>query len=106
MTRGECLWIYPFLTRLKLHKTFLSDQEVSESYKNSYRKLRVCTFRSESLVNMTALIFLGNMSIVFSLARDQISLLATLQKVMVEVYKVLYTRIRDIRLVYYRSGHL
>ena len=49
--RKGCLWINPFLTRLKLHKTFLSDQEVSESYKNCYRKLRVCTFRSESLVN-------------------------------------------------------
>ena len=54
----------------------------------------------------TSVDLLGNISIVFALAHVQISLLATLQKVMVEVYKVLYTRIRDTRLVYYRSGHL
>ena len=61
---------------------------------------------SDKKVWSTGVDLLGNISIVFSLAHAQISFLATLQKVMVEVYKVLYTRIRDIRLVYYRSGHL
>ena len=34
-----------------LYKTFLSPQKVSGNYKNSYRKLRVYTFKSKILVN-------------------------------------------------------
>ena len=44
--RGGLLLGSSVLTLFLVYKTFLSPQKVSGSHKNSYRKLRVCTFRS------------------------------------------------------------
>ena len=45
-------WVLRFSPLFSLLASFLSLQTVSGSWKNSHRKLRVCTLRSENLVNM------------------------------------------------------
>ena len=44
--RGGLLLCFAVLALFLGYKTFLSNQKVSGSYKNSYRKLRMYTFRS------------------------------------------------------------
>ena len=49
--RGGLLLGSAVLELFLVHKTFLSLHKVSGSHKNSYRKLRVHTFRSQILIN-------------------------------------------------------
>ena len=102
--RGGLLLYTAVLALFFVYKTFPSPQKVSGSYKNSYRKLRVCTFKSKNLVN-GCWPFRQHIHRLFNRIAVK-SLIATLRKVILEVYKVRQVRIRDIRLVYYRSWHL
>ena len=105
MTRGGVASVYCRFGTFFVYKTFPSPQKVSGSYKNSYRKLRVCTFKSKNLVN-GCWPFRQHIHSLFNCIAAVKSLIATSRKVILEVYTVRWVRIRDIRLVYYRSWHL
>ena len=62
---GRVSWISTFFEVFSPLPTFLSPQMGSGSYKNSYRKLRVYTLRSQILVNgyKSDIDLLGNISV-------------------------------------------